>query len=179
MVAIFQVPANGQIGIPEEGFTFKHPEGYISNFTATFDHPQCGIRIVHGKGYDSKLSFTVQNILLGTTPGGNESLYAKAPPDMFAGLYLVRRNTNDYFTDTCNLFVINTDSELHYCLGFGYQILGLLESRAGKSHPVTLEEGAIPIEDSPPEKTIRERISQIVPPRLRNTERDERERLRR
>lgn len=124
----FIIPAHGQRGMPEEGKVFKCPEGFLSVIVATFDHPKCGIRVIAEPGFDSRDKYVVENIAAGKSKT-DPYIYAKAPPDMPPGLYLVARISQAFFQNEMRILAINNDTVEHYCLGYGYQVDMLLEPR--------------------------------------------------
>lgn len=117
----FVVPANGEVQIPSEKYIFKYREGAMLNFQAGFDSPYCGIRLKWAPNFDFLDRFTVNNIALGMSTS-DPLIYAFVPPDTFA--YTLRIPSQWKWEDTLEMYLNNTDSEDHYCLGYGYIIAG-------------------------------------------------------
>ena len=122
------IPAEGQVQLPIDQYTFKYPEGVLIEFSALFEHPNCGWRLEMNPELDTGDVFTVTNIALGLTAPEVLS-YARLPPDMPAGLYLIRIPGPWFFKDWMRMYLINSDTSDHRAIGHAYHLAVLKEPR--------------------------------------------------
>lgn len=129
-VAITTITARGQVQIPYEGYAYKYPEGVFIFGSGAFDHPSCGVRAEWAPNFDSGDLFTVQNLALGGITRPEEFIYVNMPPH--SPWYSVRVCASWKWEQWLNLYLINTDSVPHRCLGFAYMLAVLQEPRKEK-----------------------------------------------
>jgi len=125
----FTIPANGEIQVPSEGFTFSAPEGILMTFNALFDHPTCGIRFEAHPEFDTGNSFTVNNLEIGLSNMSGSYVTALVPPQTLPGIYVVSQNKEWPWTEWARLYVFNSDSIDHRCIAYAYTILLLKDPR--------------------------------------------------
>ena len=135
--ASFTIPANGQVQIPAGDFVYTAPEGILLTFAGIFDSPHCGIRM-NNPQLDTLDSFTVNTIGVLGTYGNPWFVTSNMPPRSVDGTYLILQYKSWPWTETCELYVINTDSSPHTCLGFGYTMALLLQERPPDSSETAL-----------------------------------------
>ena len=130
----FQVPAKGQVQLPYKDFIYNAPEGVLHFFTAGFDSPTCGIRMVWDPEFDSGESFTVGNVSISLSNIVDPLVYAIIPPQAPTGWYIIRVASQWKWENNLRLYVINTDSSAHYCLGFAYMVSMLTDEKPSLSN---------------------------------------------
>ena len=130
------VPANGQLQLPIEDFTFHYPEIVLMEFVATFDSPKCGIRVEGDPSFDTEEFWTVDNMVSGGLQRVDKMVYATLPPYSPLGRFSVRTAYCIMLQDWMRLYLINTDSEDHNVLSHGYRIAVLRQERPELSDSV-------------------------------------------
>ena len=126
----FTIPANGQVQIPSEGYTFSAPEGTLLTLNGVFDHPSCGIRGETHPGLDTGDVFTVNNMAafgFSNTPMYITSLI---PPRTPAGIYAISQSKEWPWTEWARMYLFNPDSVPHRCLGYSYTMALLKTPRS-------------------------------------------------
>ena len=118
----FTIPANGQVQIPSEGYTFRAPEGTLLTLNGVFDHPKCGIRGVSHPGLDTENIFTVECMTL--VGFSNTPMYVTAllPPRTPPGVFAISQQKEWPWTQSMEMYLINTDSIPHSCLTYSYTV---------------------------------------------------------
>jgi len=96
-------------------------EGVLEIFSGTFDSPLCGVRVESNNNYDTGHVHTVQNVAVAF--GLHEDLFARIPPTIPYGLYMVTRDWPFYFREWVNLYLFNGDTEDHTIIGFGFSLV--------------------------------------------------------
>jgi len=125
----FAIPANGQIQVPSEAYTFKAPEGTLLTFNGLFDHPSCGIRLECHPELDTGVVFTIANMLGAGFYNIPMYITAMIPPQTPAGIYAVNQQKEWPWTEWARLYLINTDSIPHTCTGYAYTMALLKKPR--------------------------------------------------
>jgi len=128
VVRPFTIPAGSHVQIPSEGYTFRAPEGIAMTFNALFDDPNCGIRFEAAPELDTGDTFTVNTLAVAIA---NMPFYVTAlvPPQTPPGLYGIVQNKEWPWKEWARLYLINTDSVDHRCIGYAYTMLLLKEPR--------------------------------------------------
>lgn len=130
------VPADGQLQLPIEEFTFNYPEIVLLEFVATFDSPKCGIRIEADPSFDTEEFWTIENMVDGGLQRVDKMVYATLPPYSPLGRFSIRTAYCLMLQDWMRLYLINTDSEDHNVLSHGYRIAVLRQKRPELSDSV-------------------------------------------
>ena len=128
-VGPFTIPAGGQVQLPSQDYTFSAPEGILLTFYATFDHPNCGIRLECSPNLDTGDLFTAQLLLAGGISGQPFYITVFGPPATPPGIYAIMESKEWPWKEWMRLYVINNDSVPHTCLGYAYTIATLDEPR--------------------------------------------------
>jgi len=135
-IGIRTVPANGQLQLPIEEYTFGYPEIILLEFVATFDSPKCGIRIEADPGFDTGGFWTIDNMVSGGLQRVDKMVYATLPPYCPAGRFSIRTAYCIMLKDWMRLYLINSDSVDHNVLAHGYRIAVLRKKRPELSKEV-------------------------------------------
>jgi len=128
----FTIPANGQVQIPSEGYTFSATEGTLLVLNGIFDHPSCGIRGETHPELDTEEIFTVD--LMTLVGFSNTPMYITSliPPRTPAGVYAISMQKEWPWTEWARLYVFNSDSVDHRCLTYSYTLAMLKEPRTDR-----------------------------------------------
>ena len=124
----FILAPNEEKQLPTKDFTFSYPEGILMEFSAGFDHPNCGVRAELNPELDWGHDFTITNIALGLTRP-EALVYAVVPPTTPPGYYGIRVPSAWIFKDWMKLYVFNADAVPHTCFAQAYHLAVLKEPR--------------------------------------------------
>jgi len=126
----FTVPAGAHVQIPSEGYTFSAPEGSLISIAAVFDHPACGLRLECEPELDTGELFTINTMaFLAGLVNQPYGISATVPPQTPPGVYNIANVKEWSFEEWMRLYVFNSDSIDHRCLGYGYTVALLREAR--------------------------------------------------
>lgn len=133
----FTIPANGQVQVPSERYTFTAPEGTLVSFSAAFDHPACGWRIEFDPEFDTGITFTVNNAYLLGTLNQPWGVFSTVPPQTPPGLYGLTIYKELSWKNWMRLYLLNTDSIDHRCIGYAFDVALLKEPRKDEAEKVS------------------------------------------
>lgn len=118
---------NEMLQIPSRGRTFNFPEGVLIWFSAGFDSPKCGARLESYPSLDTGTLITIENMVAGGMDIPEVIIYTRVPPN--SSLYYLRVVGKWVFEKWLRLYIFNTDSVPHTCLGYAYHLAVLDEER--------------------------------------------------
>ena len=123
------IPANGQLQIPSAEYTFKASEGTLLSLFAGFLHPKCGWRVESEPGFDTGTTFTVNNAYLSGNLNQPYGVFANVPPNTPPGYYMMTLFKEITWVDWMRLYLVNTDTVDHRCMGYAYWVAYLTKKR--------------------------------------------------
>ena len=126
----FTIPANGTIQIPSEGYTFRAPEGTLLALSGVFDHPSCGIRAETNPGLDTENAFTVNTIAAVGLVNTPMYITSMIPPQTPPGVYVITQSKEWPWIDWARIYLFNSDSIPHMCIGYTYTMALLKTARS-------------------------------------------------
>lgn len=116
--------------VPIENYIFRAPEGTLLHMVVAFDSPLGGMSMESEPNLDFRMVNNIQNVTGGGVHLPNVITYSRIPPDTPTGYFTLHSVKEWPWLEWCKLFVINSSTtQTIRCLGFGYTMAYLLESR--------------------------------------------------
>jgi hypothetical protein len=128
----FTISAGTEVHLPHQDFIYKYPEGILLTFGAAFDHPNCGIRFENPQ-IDTGRDFTVNALLISGLVNQPWYVSSMGPPQTPVGIYGIAHQKEWAWTDWARLYVFNSDTIPHTCIGVAYTLAVLKEPRPDDS----------------------------------------------
>lgn len=129
----FNLPPRSRIQIPRPNpVDFQGPEGVLLNFTASFNNPLCGIDIELYPGYNTRSALIINNLLAGGLYNQPWAQNVRVPPWTAPGIFIIEfaaAGNDQAWKNWARLYVMNTDTVAHVCLGLSYSMVILDEPR--------------------------------------------------
>ncbi len=126
----FEILAKSHIQIPSSAYTFNAPEGTLLTLNGIFDHPSCGIRAHSHPGLDTGDVFTVNLMALVGFANAPMYLSAAIPPHTPPGIYSILQQKEWPWTEWAKLYLFNSDTVSHRCIGYSYTMAMLKKPRS-------------------------------------------------